>query len=392
MVFIKILYISDGIFPYGSAYASRLVNFARLFHEIGIDVHIIADFTYNKDLIDNFGQGFFEKSTFEIIGNNESMEERIKRPIICLSKVKAFLDSNFIDIVVMKSISDRFKILYSEIKKRKIPLILESCEWYHYSGYRGGRFNPWYVQFQKCWKHEFMKADGFITISRLLENHYKQYSQNVIRIPTILDTTSTIYNLTNDNKRIKLIYAGNPGKTKEMVANIIIALSLLRENNKRLSLDIYGPNRADIAKQLQKNDYLLEIMKDIVHIHGKIPQEQINEKYMQSDYGIFLREDSKKNHAGFPTKLAESMVAGTPVIANNTGDIALYLKDKKNGFLLKDSSPVEVEKVLRAIIDMDEKEEQDMRLYARRTAEENFDYRRYSGLMTAFLEEVLRNK
>lgn len=390
MIFIKILYISGGIFPYGTAYASRLVNFARLFHEIGIDVHIIADFTYNKDLVDSYGQGLFEKSTFQIIANNQSLVERIKLPMICLSKVKAYLDSNSIDIVVMKSLSDRFKILYSEIKKREIPLILESCEWYHYSGYRGGRINPWYIQFQNCWKHEFIKAVGVIAISRLLENHHRQYSQNVIRIPTILDSTRTVSNLTINNEKVKLMYAGNPGRTKELISNIIIALSLLGENRNRFILDIYGPNRVDIAEQLQTKDGLLEHMKDIVHIHGKIPQDQINEKYMQSDFGIFLREDSRRNQAGFPTKLAESMVAGTPVIANNTGDIALYLKDRKNGFLLKDSSPEEVAMVLRAIVNMDDKEKQAMRLYARITAEENFDFRRYSKLMSEFLREVLK--
>lgn len=77
------------------------------------------------------------------------------------------------------------------------------------------------------------------------------------------------------------------------------------------------------------------------------------ERYCEADFSIFVRPDRRSSHAGFPTKLAESLAAGTPVITNNTGDIGLYLKDGENGFLLKDGTQKSVKDVLDKLIQIE---------------------------------------
>jgi glycosyltransferase involved in cell wall biosynthesis len=109
---------------------------------------------------------------------------------------------------------------------------------------------------------------------------------------------------------------------------------------------------------------------------------------MKSDFSIFIRPDRRSSHAGFPTKLAESMIAGTPVITNNTGDIGQYLKNGKEGFLLKSGYPEELKDIFLHILSLSREKLNEMRLNARRMAEESFDYRVYCGEMKSFIERV----
>ena len=51
--------------------------------------------------------------------------------------------------------------------------------------------------------------------------------------------------------------------------------------------------------------------------------------------------------AGFPTKIAESITLGTPVITSNTSDISKYISDGKDGFILDiENINIAIEKVI----------------------------------------------
>ena len=49
---------------------------------------------------------------------------------------------------------------------------------------------------------------------------------------------------------------------------------------------------------------------------------------------VLLREPNRKSMAGFPTKFAESMIAGVPVITNATSDLPEYVISGETGFLV----------------------------------------------------------
>ncbi|MCK9443844.1 MAG: glycosyltransferase family 4 protein [Tissierellaceae bacterium] len=392
----KLLYITSGLFPRGSAYASRLLNFARLIKDIGFDIHIMVDYVSDKKFLDNNNYGLYEDISFQVIGDKiSSLKSRIMNPRICRDYLKEYLDQNKVDLIIMSSSSDRFNLLFQEIKKRQIPIILESCEWFHYSNWRGGKINPFYRQYENCFKNHFIKVDGVIAISRLLEEHYRKHVGNVIRIPTILDVSNIPFNLETKNEKITLMYAGNPGKSKELISNILIAFHELGEEKERFIFNIFGIGKEQLEKQLENESYLIDDLKGYVNIKGKVLQDLINEEYQKSDFGIFLRPNRRSSHAGFPTKLAESMAAGTPVICNDTGDISLYVNNGINGFLLKDESPTTLKEALREINRLSKEQLNSMRSKTRITAEQKFDYRDYKEDVKEFIlliEKTLKNK
>ena len=112
----------------------------------------------------------------------------------------------------------------------------------------------------------------------------------------------------------------------------------------------------------------------------------------KADYSIFIRPRRRSSDAGFPTKLAESMAVGTPVITNDTGDVGLYIKDGENGYLLSEGTADELTAVLKEILKEGAYLRRLQRRNARRTAEQVFDYRGYRETMTKFIDEVRRKE
>ncbi len=110
-------------------------------------------------------------------------------------------------------------------------------------------------------------------------------------------------------------------------------------------------------------------------------------KYIaNADFSIVIRPIATNTMAGFPTKFVESLNAGTPVIANLTSDLGLYLKNDFNGFVVKDDSKEEIRKRIISILELPKSKIEEMKLNAKKTAIENFDYRGYSNKIQSFIK------
>ena len=383
----NILYISTSLFPKGQAYSTRLVNFARLFNFLEIDVHIISDFTYEV-FTDSKAENCFEGCTYQIVSGKPTSFNRIRSTFNSTKIIKEYLDHNSVDFVIIGNCYDRFNRVKRICKERKIPLILEICEWYDTKLRKFGNLNPYNFIYNRCMKYDYIKSDGVIAISQYLYNYFKRYTDNVIRIPTILDTYNTEYSLETKNNKIVIVHVGFSGRHKEKFKNILIALQLLEKKQNKFEYNIYGSDKADVLKNLGSDEQLLESLSGCVNVKGRVPQDKVNSIFMNADFSIFIRPQKRSSNAGFPTKLAESMIAGTPVISNNTGDIGSYLINGENGYLLKDDSPEAIKDVFIRILEMKEQDFRVMRKNARRTAEMNFDFRIYSNEVRKLLSEV----
>ena len=114
--------------------------------------------------------------------------------------------------------------------------------------------------------------------------------------------------------------------------------------------------------------------------HGKIDHKKAIELLLQSDCSIFVRERSRKNMAGFPTKFVEAITAGTGVIANNVSDITKYSFD--NVKIIEDVDLALLENAI------DEKIKQGK---VKHVVSNAFDYRLFKNSMSRFVDELLRS-
>lgn len=368
----NIVFLVTGHFPYGEAGSVRAMNLCKLLNDAGHIVHVIADYRSSEDQL-----GY---CTYEGVGRES--QKLIDRKIIADNSIKSlkhYCGTHNVDAVIMNARFDRYFKVCGFCNRNKIKLIVENCEWYHWNSFKLGPIDPRYWKNQRMIKHGFKKADGFISISRLLDSHNASFGVPSVRIPTIMDLDVRAFGTHKITpEKIHISYAGSPGRSKEFLRPILEALKGNEELKKKIVFNIYGPNKKQVEINL-KDSSLLDGLEECVFIHGRVPQNQMEEIFRESDFLIFIRPDRRSSNAGFPTKLGESMSVGTPVITNDTGDISLYLKSGYNGFLVEGINRKSVESALLSIINMTDTKYQQMRANARDTAEKNFDYRKYVG-------------
>ena len=92
--------------------------------------------------------------------------------------------------------------------------------------------------------------------------------------------------------------------------------------------------------------------------------------------------------AGFPTKVVESLMSSTPVILNMTSDLGMYLKDGYDCIEVEHEDPESIVRALRRALALTPEQKDQMKKNARKTAEENFDYRLYIEEFGKFIKNA----
>lgn len=384
----KAIFVMSTAFPYGEAFSSRARNLVKLLCECGYHVHVIAPNSVGKEDCPELVE--YEYSVTHI---------RDPKNILTLSgfgtakpylaAVNEYLKSNKVDLIVSSSMTFVADRLRKVAVKANVPYIVEQCEWYDSSTFKFGKWNPYYREHIRRIEKKNKKVDGIIAISRLFEQHYSFMKVPTLRIPTILDVKNIEFRYKSENdKTYHIIFAGSLGKGKEKMEPIFLALKKVNRSKTKIVFDIYGSNEQGVLNNIDGNKDLWEEVRSFVNVHGYIPQNEVENVVREADFTIFIRPIRRSSNAGFPTKFAESMAVGTPVITNNTGDIGLYLEDGKNGFLLGNGSESEIVQVFESITSCNPSEYSEMRKNARVTAEKYFDYSKYVEDMKSLLEKV----
>ncbi|OWV14369.1 glycosyltransferase [Fibrobacter sp. UWB5] len=386
----EILYSLNALFPYGTPIASRTLNICRILHSMGHRVHLFCDYLSEPSICDESKDfAVLEGINIHFSFVQRNFKSQLFKSLHASRKIENFLKKNHVDLIIATTNAERFLMTSKIAARYNIPLLLEICEKYHYSNWSFGRFNPRYYTFLRCWKKEYMKADGVIAISRFLEKHFTEYGKKTIRMPSVLDVSKIPCRLTSTSDNcVRFVFSGGLGNGKDSLAEFMIALNNVKGKlSRKIELNIYGPTKTAVLNQLGKKAYVAHELDDIVCYHGRIPQNEIPLRLLENDFGIILRPQRESSNAGFPTKLAEYMSAGLPVLANDTGDIGLYL-NSTNGCLLENKSVKKIEQAVLAIDSMSKEKLSDMRKAARKTAEENFDYHIYAPLLRDFLQNI----
>lgn len=375
----NLFYIVEADFARPNACTNRVLNNIKAITSLhDWDVTIIGygdvlEMTENNLKIRNVkrGKGFLVKLFYYVF-----------RGILVKKLVKK--GTKKIDLLIYYGCSSRFLIpLLQYARKNKTKIVVDVAEWYNYSHLPMGRFGLSALDVHHGMTKLIPKCDGAIVISSFLQDFYTIKNLKIIKVPVLIDTRNIGVEKISvkpfDENYFHLIYAGSPGK-KDLVMNIIEAVEQLYANGLAILLHILGPTQKEL--ELKTN----RLFSDAIVFHGKISQQNVSEYLKQADFSVLLRPNERYAQAGFPTKFVESLNAGLPVIANNTSDLALYLKDGYNGFVVPDYSVDALIGVLKVIISIDKVKLGIMKINARQTAVENFDYHIYSNQFHEFFK------
>ena len=370
----KILYIGRFELPDKEATANRVMANAKLLRDLGYET-VLAGWSDDvpRDLkwIKNeyFGFSCYEKhkahSSYEKFRMFSDADAEIR-----------LLQSEHFDIVIAYDFpAVALKKIMRYCQKHAILCLCDVSEWYTNKNknplFRIVRAYDSYLRMKVLHK----KSDGLIVISKFLKDYYNGLCMT--EIPPLVDKQEAKWNVKkrSDDGKIHLTYAGWPSKTKERLDLLVKAVSHLSVSGKYpLILDVYGINEAKYREIYGISED--SPLPNVIVFHGRVSHHEALQGVKNADFSLIIRESNRKNNAGFPSKLVESISCGTPVLTTPISNVRDYVGDGKNGFIVSiDTLEQDMEKALlnRQNVAVDEN---------------TFDYRNFITPMKEFLARV----
>jgi len=393
-------------FPGGDAGASRVLGVAKALRESGHDVVFlgIENFYPHAGDLKISGADFVSVyNDFRVVSPAPTGLDfwgRLKRQF-SISTGSSFLDRlNVVEInghpldAVIAYQAPPFLLLRLKrwCRLRHIPLICDVVEWYDPKQLFLGRTGPFYWGSELRMRCIQKKVDGIIAISKYLMDYYSAHKKKVIRIPILVDahnidsSRKRLCSCTND-KGLHMVYAGIPGR-KDLLGNVLRGVLRLRHKGYTVTIKLVGVSRENVLQCLNGDENAFTSLGDGLILYPRIPRSEVHRILAEADFVPLLRPDERYAHAGFPTKVVESLAAGIPVIANLTSDLGEYLHEGINAFIVHGSTvDAFVDAVERAMRNWEKWD--NMRNAAKKTATNYFDYKVYASNLNIFLEEVV---
>lgn len=391
----NISYVGPFRLPNYDAGAPRVLNNAKVFRELGHNVRFISwgGKYRDEDLCDD---GIYRVDGFEYIISEElpmgntSLYNRVISKITRGNKTIKILNQMLAkpDLVIMYNADYDFtKKIIRYCKKNNIKIANDINEWFannelHIIDVIKNHINMTRTQF---------RVQNKIVISSYLYNYYKN-SNNVL-IPPLCDKSEPKWYNDVEDERIKpfngitFIYAGVPTK-KDCIYTLLDAVNYLAKKGENIRFIIIGISKDKFVEDYSEHITDNEFCDNIIFL-GRIPQELVPCYYKKADFMVMFREPNRKNMAGFPTKVAESITAGVPVITNATSDIDKFIHSGKNGFILNDYSKESIISFIQNhILNLKEYDLNNMKNNAKETSV-YFDWHYYEPAFKHFFDNII---
>ena len=383
----KALLVTFDKYPNLDAGAVRIHMFAKILQEAGYETFVISmgKSTHNRMILENDG--------INHISYRGDSSNTIAKAMYYLEypiRLYKYLMKANVDLIIHTQIDESsLRIIQEYGKRKKIPVLYDGVEWYSESQFLNGKKARGYKQNNRYNVELIQKPEAVIAISSYLRDHFMMRNIQTVQIPVIMDVASTYIEKSPVGDQVKILYAGSPGK-KDYLVNVLDGLALLNEEErKKIQLTIAGCTKEQLVDICGVNRSVLESVNKSLRILGRISREQVLEEYKNADFSVLIRPVKEGYaQAGFPTKFVESMCCSTPVICNITSDLGMYARDEINSIIVNDISSDEIAKALRRVISFSYEEKSAMRINARKTATECFDYKIYADDFMTFVNQL----
>lgn len=388
----NILYIGSFRMPNKDAAAARVLNNARAMKMLGHNVMFISWGGEYRD-VDLCDDGIYRIDGMKYIITNEldvigSLVKKIRSVIKRGEKSMKIINTlSKPDLIILYNADKNWsEKLLKYCYENNIFLANDITEWYDNKELRIWNIIPYYINMT----HTQYRIKNKILISSYLNDYYA--GSNNLLLPPLCDQNEEKWSKKIIDKRIPpfsgvtLLYAGNPAK-KDCVHIVVNVVNELAKKNNAIRFIMIGSTKEDYISHFkaQINDTMLH--ENIIFL-GKVSQDLVPAYYKFADFMVLLREPSRKNMAGFPTKFAEAFSASVPVIANETSDLGKYISDGSTGFIVNTPTIEDLKNILVSkVLSMSQEEIKRMKQNVQ-LVQSKFDYRSYMNQINRFLNNL----
>ncbi|MFG0807002.1 glycosyltransferase family protein [Pseudomonas fluvialis] len=237
-------------------------------------------------------------------------------------------------------------------------------------------------------------ADGVITTSKYLTEFYAHRGKVTVELPTLFNCEKFQPPPSRDNtQRKKFIYVGSPfdkGRVNKARSNLKERLDVAIEvfyqiyiSGRRFSFEIYGVDADDYLEIFPEHADILKEMAECIVFKGRQPNQFVLNRIAECDFSIFFRDETRVTLAGFPSKLAESISCGTPVVTNKMVSLESYLPHESLFTTARGDEHI----LVRKIMELTPVEINYLKQHAYHSM--TFDYKNYSDRVSVFMAEVV---
>ena len=326
-------YVGPFAYPDGGAAARRVMGMAESLVLTGLDVVIAS----------GAGQSLQDEGTLTAQGDGiawcllaERVAEHWPRPLRRFryatmgARTVQWLSSQPTlpsAVVLYSGYTPYLQRLLPWCRRNGVRLLFDAVEWYEPEHGWGYLTSPYQWNIEWAMRRLVPLTDGVIAISSYLADYYRKRGLPLAIVPP---TTSAIgAGQWRPDARLRLCYAGNPGN-KDDLALVLRAVARLVSTGAAIHLTVAGPERSQVLGMLGEPPG-----RELPWLHapGMLGHADVQRLVGSVDFSILVRQPCRVSQAGFPTKFVESLASGTPVIANLTSDLHLYLRDGETGLV-----------------------------------------------------------
>lgn len=368
------IYLGGFDLPDKNAAAQRVIANAKVLFNLGWHVRLIG---LDKQ------PGAFTYEGFECV--NLKYPSSAKGWIDYLASIKNYLP--FLEktqprlVIAYNHPAIALSKLVDYCKKCSIKVVSDCTEWYTPEGNIISKtLKGWDTNKRMTDVH--LRMDGIISISRYLHNYYTERGMKSLLLPPLVDIQEekwTLQGEASEVNEIVLTYTGSPGH-KDVLDRLVRIVSDL-PNEILVRFEIVGLSREQF---MNAYNYEQDI-GDRVHFNGRMSHKDTLKLLSESDFQLFIREDSITTKAGFPTKFVESISAGVPVLTNLTSNICDYLSEGVNGYPLDATDDDLLKASLLRVLKQSREAINNLKNSIDRGT---FDYRNYVTVMKQFIESI----
>ena len=147
-----------------------------------------------------------------------------------------------------------------------------------------------------------------------------------------------------------VMYCGVLNQVKDGVLSLLRAFAGLTVDmpDARLSLVGDAPGGSRIPEFCASANRLG--ITDRVRFVGNVGHSEISTYLTQASVLVLARPQTPQADAGMPTKVAEYLASGVPVVVTRTGEIATLLEHTVNAYLVPPNDEVALEEALRHVL------------------------------------------
>lgn len=280
-----------------------------------------------------------------------------------------------------------------QAKAYRIPILLELCELFS-SDTRKAGILPKIKRLIAQLTDRYLPGacSGVLPISTNIIKHLKQRGLDdarILHLPILVDcerfmrpSGAVVSSLSG--KR----YFLNSGALdqKEGLEYILEAFAGLCSHDERLFLACTGAPDHGRKEYIRSRARSLGIDRKLIFT-GFLSLDQLAWAYQNALALLCCRANTAFANYGFPTKLAEYLCSGRPVITNDVGDTVLYLTDGKNAYFARAEDSRSILSAMQRVVDSPE-QAAEIGLNGRMVALKNFQYSNYIVPVDTFLRTM----